>query len=249
MRRFDDRVVLITGAASGIGRATAERLAGEGAVLFCVDLQREPVEELVGALRGNGTTAEAHVCDVSDDAQVDATLAACVERFGKLDVLCNVAGILRFDHAHEIRTADWNKVMAVNVNGTFFMCRAALPHLLASKGNIVNVSSTAALSGQPWAAAYSASKGAVLALTRTLAIDYVKQGVRVNAVCPGDITTPIHNVFALPEGANPKLLRRVMAPMGRGRPEDVAGVIAMLASDDGAFITGEDVRIDGGTLS
>jgi meso-butanediol dehydrogenase / (S,S)-butanediol dehydrogenase / diacetyl reductase len=249
MRRFDDRVVLITGAASGIGRATAERLAGEGAVLFCVDLQREPVEELVGALRGTGTTAEAHVCDVSDDAQVDATVAACVARFGKLDVLCNVAGILRFDHAHEIRTADWNKVMAVNVNGTFFMCRAALPHLLASKGNIVNVSSTAALSGQPWAAAYSASKGAVLALTRTLAIDYVKQGVRVNAVCPGDITTPIHNVFTLPDGANPKLLRRVMAPMGRGRPEDVAGVIAMLASDDGAFITGEDVRIDGGTLS
>ncbi len=249
MRRFEDRVVLITGAASGIGRATAERLAAEGALLFCVDVQREPVEELVATLRGTGTTAEAHVCDVSDDAQVDATVAACVERFGKLDVLCNVAGILRFDHAHEIRTADWNKVMAVNVNGTFFMCRAALPHLLASKGNIVNVSSTAALSGQPWAAAYSASKGAVLALTRTLAIDYVKQGVRVNAVCPGDITTPIHNVFALPDGANPKLLRRVMAPMGRGRPEDVAGVIAMLASDDGAFITGEDVRIDGGTLS
>lgn len=249
MRRFDDRVVLITGAASGIGRATAERLAAEGALLFCVDVQQEPVTELVGALRANGTTAEARVCDVSDDAQVDATVAACVERFGKLDVLCNVAGILRFDHAHEIRTANWNKVMAVNVNGTFFMCRAALPHLLASKGNIVNVSSTAALSGQPWAAAYSASKGAVLALTRTLAIDYVKQGVRVNAVCPGDITTPIHNVFALPEGANPKLLRRVMAPMGRGRPEDVAGVIAMLASDDGAFITGEHVRIDGGTLS
>lgn len=249
MRRFDDRVVLITGAASGIGRATAERLAAEGALLFCVDVQREPVTELVAALRAIGTTAEARVCDVSDDAQVDATVAACVERFGKLDVLCNVAGILRFDHAHEIRTADWNKVMAVNVNGTFFMCRAALPHLLASKGNIVNVSSTAALSGQPWAAAYSASKGAVLALTRTLAIDYVKQGVRVNAVCPGDITTPIHNVFTLPDGANPKLLRRVMAPMGRGRPEDVAGVIAMLASDDGAFITGEDVRIDGGTLS
>jgi NAD(P)-dependent dehydrogenase (short-subunit alcohol dehydrogenase family) len=249
MRRFDDRVVLITGAASGIGRATAERLAKEGASLFCVDVQQDAVSQLVDELRGAGATAEAHVCDVSDDAQVDATVAACVQRFGKLDVLCNVAGILRFDHAHEIRTADWNRVMAVNVNGTFFMCRAALPHLLASKGNIVNVSSTAALSGQPWAAAYSASKGAVLALTRTLAIDYVKQGVRVNAVCPGDITTPIHNVFALPEGANPKLLRRVMAPMGRGRPEDVAGVIAMLASDDGAFITGEDVRIDGGTLS
>jgi NAD(P)-dependent dehydrogenase (short-subunit alcohol dehydrogenase family) len=176
-------------------------------------------------------------------------VAACVARYGKLDVLCNVAGILRFDHFHELATADWQRILAVNLTGTFLMCRAAIPHLLPTRGNIVNVASTAAVAGQPWAAAYAASKGGVLALTHTLAVDYVKQGLRVNAVLPCDIVTPIMNVFTLPEGANPKLLRRVMSPMGTGKPEHVAGVIAMLASDDGAFVTGEQIRVDGGTFA
>ena len=246
MERFTDRVALVTGAASGIGRATAERLAAEGASVFCVDVQIEPVEALATTIGGN---AAARACDVADERQVNDTVAACVARFGKLDVLCNVAGILRFDHFHQLRTEDWQRIMAVNLTGTFLMCRAAIPHLLATRGNIVNVASTAAVSGQPWAAAYAASKGGVLALTHSLAVDYVKQGLRVNAVLPCDIATPIMNVFSMPEGANPKLLRRVMSPMGTGKPEHVAGVIAMLASDDGAFITGEQVRIDGGTFA
>ncbi|HXJ35764.1 MAG TPA: SDR family NAD(P)-dependent oxidoreductase [Candidatus Eisenbacteria bacterium] len=249
MRRLENRVILVTGAASGIGRATAERLADEGGKLFCVDVQIDAVRELVTAIAARGGEATAQACDVSDERQVAETIAACVDRYGRLDVLCNVAGILRFDHFHDLRTEDWNRVLAVNLTGTFLVCRAALPHLLKTKGNIVNVASTAALAAQPWAAAYAASKGGILALTHTLAIDYVKQGLRVNAVCPGDIQTPIMNAFRLPEGANPKLLRRVMAPMGTGKPEHVAGVIAMLASDDGAFVTGEHIRIDGGTLA
>jgi len=249
MHRFTDRVALVTGAASGIGRATAERLAAEGARVFCVDIQVDAVDALVRAIADSGGTAAAHACDVTDELQVGATVAACVARYGRLDVLCNVAGILRFDHFHELRTEDWQRILAVNLTGTFLMCRAAIPHLLASKGNIVNVASTAAIAGQPWAAAYAASKGGVLALTHTLAVDYVKQGLRVNAVLPCDIVTPIMNAFTLPEGANPKLLRRVMSPMGTGKPEHVAGVIAMLASDDGAFITGEQIRVDGGTFA
>jgi meso-butanediol dehydrogenase / (S,S)-butanediol dehydrogenase / diacetyl reductase len=249
MRRLVDRVALVTGAASGIGRATAERLASEGASVFCADVQAEQLADVARVIVDGGGAAALRMCDVGDERQVDATVAACVERFGKLDVLCNVAGILRFDHFHDLRTDDWNRILAINLTGTFLMCRAAIPHLLRTRGNIVNVASTAAVAGQPWAAAYAASKGGVLALTHTLAIDYVKQGLRVNAVLPCDIVTPIMNVFTMPEGANPKLLRRVMSPMGTGKPEQVAGVIAMLASDDGAFITGEQIRVDGGTFA
>jgi meso-butanediol dehydrogenase/(S,S)-butanediol dehydrogenase/diacetyl reductase len=162
-------------------------------------------------------------------------------------VLCNVAGILRFDHTHELTLENWNKVLAVNLTGTFLMCRAAIPHLLATRGNIVNVASMAAIKGQPWTAAYSASKGGVLSLTLNIAVDYMKQGLRCNAVCPGGVATPMVTTFALPEGADPKLLRRVTPPMGMQPPDTIASVIAMLASSDAAHITGEYVRVDGGT--
>jgi meso-butanediol dehydrogenase/(S,S)-butanediol dehydrogenase/diacetyl reductase len=246
LRRFDGRVALVTGAASGIGRATVARLAAEGARVFGVDVARAALAEVAKGAPA-GAELETALCDVTDEAAVDATVAACVARFGRLDTLVNVAGILRFDHFHELRTEDWNRILAVNLTGTFFMCRAAIPHLLKTRGNIVNVSSTAALAGQPWAAAYSASKGGVLSLTRTIAVDYLKQGLRANCICPGDVDTPMRGVFQLPEGADPKLLHRVMSPFGPGNPAGVAGVIAMLASDDAAHITGEDIRIDGGT--
>jgi meso-butanediol dehydrogenase/(S,S)-butanediol dehydrogenase/diacetyl reductase len=130
------------------------------------------------------------------------------------------------------------------------MCQAALPHLLATRGNIVNMSSTAALAGHPWTAAYSASKGGVLALTYTLAIEYSGQGLRANAVCPGSVQTPIHSVFRLPAGADRKLLYRIMPPDGVMRgPEAAAAAVAFLASEDAAHINGTEIRVDGGTLS
>lgn len=245
--RFVGRSVIVTGAASGIGRATVERLGREGAQVYCLDLQAEAVAATVAALKDLGIDADGRACDVAEETQVDAAVAAAVAHFGKLDALCNVAGILRFDHFHEIRTADWLRVMAVNLNGTFFTCRAAVPHLLRARGNIVNVASTAATHGQPWAAAYAASKGGVLALTHTIATDYAKQGLRANAVLPCDVSTPIFHAFTLPEGADMKLVRRVQAPMGSGKPEHVASAIAMLASDDGAHISGAEIRIDGAT--
>jgi len=247
--RFEGRVAFVTGAASGIGRATAERLAAEGARVFCTDVQADGLRTLVDALGARGLGAEAMVCNVGDEGQVERAVAACVEKLGRLDVLCNVAAILHVSHFHTLQTADWRRVLAVNLDGTFFACRAAMPHLLAVRGNIVNVASTAAIHGQPWAAAYAASKGGVLALTSSIAIDYAKQGVRANAVLPCDIATPIFNQFRLPEGADEKLVRRVMAPKGSGRPEDVAGVIAMLASADGAHITGAAIRVDGGAFA
>jgi len=249
MRRFEDKVVLVTGAASGIGRASAIRMAEEGAAVFCTDVQQETLRETVEQAAKLGGEAEARLCDVSRPEDVRATVAACVERFGKLDSLCNVAGILRMDNFHELALEDWNRVLAVNLTGTMLMCQAALPHLLATSGNIVNVCSTSALAGLPWGTAYAASKGGLLAFTRALAIEYGRKGLRVNAVCPGSVTTPMAANARLPEGFDNTLIQRVM-PLDKARgPETVAGVIAMLASEDAAHINGEHIRVDGGTRS
>ncbi|HYD49489.1 MAG TPA: SDR family NAD(P)-dependent oxidoreductase [Terriglobales bacterium] len=248
MQRFADKVAVITGAASGIGRATAVRLAGEGARLALLDLQHEPLEALTAELHGRGSEVAAIRCDVSDAASVRAAVAAVIERFGRIDVLCNIAGILRFDHTHELALDDWNQILAVNLTGTFLMCQAAIPHLLASRGNIVNMSSTAGISAHPWTAAYSASKGGVLALTLALALEYGKQGLRVNCACPGAIKTPIRYQFHLPDGADAKLLERIMPFNGFGSPESCAAAIAFLASDDASHIHGTALRVDGGML-
>jgi meso-butanediol dehydrogenase/(S,S)-butanediol dehydrogenase/diacetyl reductase len=250
MRRFADKVVSITGAASGIGRATALRMAEEGASLALSDVNAQGLEETAKLARERGADVATWICDVSDRDAVGALIESAVARFGRLDSLCNVAGILHFDHTHELSPESWRRILAVNLDGTFFACQAALPHLLATRGNIVNLSSTAALAGHPWTAAYSASKGGVLALTYTLAIEYCAQGLRANAVCPGSIQTPIQAAFRLPEGADRKLLYRIMPPdrVFRG-PEAAAAVIAFLASEDAAHINGAEIRVDGGTLS
>ena len=177
--RFQGKVVLITGAASGIGRATAVRLAGEGARLFLVDLAKQGLDETVKHCSAAGAEAESASCDVAQEDQVNDAVAGCVDRFGQLDVLVNVAGILLLSHTHDTTAAQWQKILDVNLTGTFLFCKAALPHLLASGGNIVNTSSTSALAGMPYGAAYGASKGGVLALTRALAVEYgAKRGSR-----------------------------------------------------------------------
>lgn len=249
MRRFENRVALVTGAASGIGRASVLRLAEEGARVLCADVQAEALEATVKAVEERGSEALACLCDVSDRAQVDAAVGAALEHFGALHVLCNIAGILRFEHTHEVALEDWNRILAVNLTGTFHTCQAALPHLLATRGAIVNTASTAALAGAAWTAAYSASKGGVLSFTRTLAIEYGKQGLRANAVCPGSIQTPMHQAFRIPEGADPKLVYRMM-PLDEHRgPETVASTVAFLASDDAAHVNGVALRVDGAALS
>jgi NAD(P)-dependent dehydrogenase (short-subunit alcohol dehydrogenase family) len=250
MRRFEEKVVLVTGAASGIGRATAERLASEGARVWCSDVQAEAAEETAKLASQAGGQAVAHTCDVSSEREAVACVAACVERFGRLDALCNVAGILRFGHTHELPFDTWRRVLAVNLDGTFLMSRAALPHLLAARGNIVNVASTAALAGLPYGAAYGASKGGVLGLTRALAVEYGKQGVRCNAVCPGSIQTPMTSGGAgLPKDADMKLVMRQMALDRPRGPEQVASLIAFLASPEAAHINGSHILVDGGTLA
>jgi NAD(P)-dependent dehydrogenase (short-subunit alcohol dehydrogenase family) len=249
MKRFENKVVLVTGGASGIGRACALRLAAEGASVFAGDVQAAALDATAKDARELGAACETALLDVTDEAAVREAVAACVARFGRLDVLCNVAGILRFDHTHELALADWSRVLAVNLTGTFLLCREAIPHLLATRGNIVNMASTAGMTGHPWSAAYAASKGGVLAFTRSIAVEYAGQGVRANAICPGSIETPIKQAFRIPEGANPKLVRRIMPLTGFAGPEKVANLVAFLASEEGSHITGEEIRIDGGALS
>jgi NAD(P)-dependent dehydrogenase (short-subunit alcohol dehydrogenase family) len=249
MRRFEDKVMLVTGAASGIGQATALRVAAEGGSVFCIDVQAEALQETVKQAIERGGAAEARVCDVTQPEEIEATVAACIDRFGKIDALCNIAGLLRMDNFHELALADWNRVLSVNLTGTMLMCQAALPHLLKVGGNIVNASSTSALAGLPWGTAYAASKGGVLAFTRALAVEYGRQGLRANAVCPGSIKTPMTGALKMPDEIDGALVQRIL-PLDQPRgPETVAGVIAMLASEDGAHINGEHIRVDGGTLA
>ncbi len=234
MKRFEGKVALVTGAASGIGKATAARLAEEGAKVAAVDI-------------AGGVD---FTCDISDEAQVASMVSAVLARFDRLDVVCNVAGVLRADHTHELSLDNWERIIRINLTGTFLVCRQTIPHLLETRGAIVNTSSTAALGSHPWMAAYAASKGGILSLTRSIAVEYAKQGLRANCVCPGGVATPLHAQFKLPKGGDPELLRGAMPlAMPYAGPEHAASVIAFLASDDARYITGEDIRADGGALS
>lgn len=242
-------VVLLTGAASGIGKASILRMAEEGATVVCADIQAEAAEATAKEARELGAKAISLTLDVSDPASVEAAINQTIEEYGRIDSLCNIAGILRFDNTHELALEHWNQILAVNLTGTFLMTKAALPHLLATKGALVNMASTAGLAGQPWSAAYSASKGGVLSFTRTIAVEYGKQGMRANSVSPGGILTPIQKKFKLPEGADASLLQRIM-PLDVMRPaEAAAAVVAFLASPDSIHINGETIRVDGGTLA
>jgi NAD(P)-dependent dehydrogenase (short-subunit alcohol dehydrogenase family) len=251
MRRFEEKVVLVTGAASGIGRATVERLAEEGATLACLDVQADAVEAVAESARAAGAEARSWVCDVADEAAVERVVAEVVATFGRLDVLCNIAGIMRCAHSHEVPTEQWDQVIAINQTGTFLVTRACLPHLLETKGNIVMAASTSSLSGHPYMLAYAASKGAIMAMTYTLAVEYAKRGLRVNAVAPGGIETPLSTATGtmLPPDSDWALFGRI-SPVDQNRgPETVASTIAFLASDDAAHVNGEYVRVDGATLA
>lgn len=247
MDRYGGRVVLLTGGASGIGRATVHRLVAEGATVVAVDVDADGLAE-TAAGAAEPASVKPLVGDVSDPTLAPRAVAAALDVGGRLDLLVNGAGTLRFEHSHEADMDAWGRVLDVNLTGAMRCCRAALPALLADGGGaIVNVSSTSARFGHPWAAAYAASKGGLLALTQTLAVEYAAQGLRVNAVCPGSIDTPITGAFQLPEGGDARLLRRIMAPTGMAGPEVVAAAIAYLGSDDARHVNGIDLRVDGAT--
>jgi NAD(P)-dependent dehydrogenase (short-subunit alcohol dehydrogenase family) len=247
--RYTDKIAIVTGAGSGIGRASAVRLASEGAKVACLDTDAAGLAQTAQLIAAKDQTSLTLTCDISQESAVDTAVREVIAHFGKLDVLCNIAGILRADRSHELSLENWNRVIGVNLTGTFLMCRASLPHLLAARGAIVNMSSTAALGAHPWMAAYAASKGGILSLTRAMAVEYVKQGLRVNAICPGGVKTPIHKTLQLPKDADFDLLKRALPHAGFAEPEEIAAVVAFLGSSDASYLNGIEIRVDGGALS
>lgn len=244
--RFEGRRVLVTGAGSGIGKATAARFAAEGAAVACVDL--DAADATAADIAASGGTAVAFACDVTDAAAVERTVEQAVASLGGLDVVCNIAGIGHFAWSHE-ETPEWfDRIVAVNLNGSFYVCRYTLPHLLAGGGGvIVNTASTAGLIGQPWSAAYCASKGGVVQLTRALAFEYRTKGIRVNAIAPGGTRTNIiHSFTTLPDGADFKEMSKIMSPMGQCEPEEIAAAFAYVASPEARYMTGSIIPVDGG---
>ena len=243
MRRFESRFALVTGAAAGIGRATAVRLASEGARVFACDVDDAGLAETVAAI---GDAAVAHRLDVADPAACRAAVAACVARFGRLDVLCNVAGIMNFAHATDISEADWNRMLAVNLSGVFWMSQAAIPHLLETRGVIVNMASAAGVKGQAYTLPYSVAKAGVISLTRCLALEYAKRGLRVVALAPGGVKTQLTASVKFPEGFDPALIQKLMPLMDLATPDEIAAAVAYLASSEARYVNGAVLNIDGG---
>lgn len=242
--RFVGKVALITGAGSGIGQATARRLAAEGATVVGLDVNEEGLAETVRSIVAAGGAASAHPADVTDPAACRGAVEAVVEAHGRLDVLANIAGVVRFGHAAELSEADWRLVHDVNLSGPWFLIQAALPHLAASRGNVVNLASAAGVTGQAYTAAYCASKGGLVMMTKALALEFAAEKIRFNAVCPGQVNTPL-NTFDMPDDLDTNLMMKLLPLLRAGEPEEIAGLIAYLASEEARYISGAAISIDG----
>jgi NAD(P)-dependent dehydrogenase (short-subunit alcohol dehydrogenase family) len=251
MKRFQNRNVLITGAASGIGFAAAYRIASEGGNLALLDINSDGLKKAVEELKQFNTKIVYEVCNVADFGATKSAIDKMCEEIGGIQALSHNAGILRCYNTHEMSLEQWNELLSVNLTGTFNVNRHAIPHLLKNERSyLVNNSSIASYYRHPWMSAYSATKGAIKSFTRSLFIEYCFQGLRANCVLPGSIDTPLNINFRIPEGANPELLKSIV-PFDKPNlvsPESVAAAIAFLASDDAMHINGTEISVDGGKV-
>ena len=261
MNRLDGQRILVTGAASGIGQATALRLLDEGAAVVAGDVSVDGLEKTRVQAQEAGVSERLTTLDVNigDETSVVDGVRSAVETLGGLDSVVNAAGILRAAHTHDMSLQLWNQIIGINLTGTFLVVREALPALLKNpRSTIVNFSSTSAAFAHPYMAAYAASKGGIQSFTHAIALEYAKQGLRAVCVAPGSIKSGITDATGgyIPADADWSLLARLSPILptslkssgaGMGDPAAVAGVVAMLVSEDGAFISGTEIRIDGGT--
>jgi len=242
MTQLSGKVALVTGASSGLGAAVAQLFAERGASVFGIARDTERMAGVFESVPGGVYAA----VDITTPQACRDAVAQCVQRFGRLDVLVNAAGFHQMRHTTSVADEDWDYDLAVNLNGPFYLCRAALPHLLEVGGNIVNVASIAGIEGEVYSAGYCAAKHGLVGLTRALAIEFTKDRLRVNVVCPGGMLTPQVTDFTAPDNADYNLIMRIAAPRGMMDPPDVAKAIAFLASDDAAAIHGAVYPVDNG---
>ena len=240
------KAVLVTGAASGLGRGVALAAAKAGADVALVDRNAAGLEEAAAEIRALGREALVHPADLSQADTCAPAVAAAVAAFGGLDALCNVAGLIIFTNSTEMAVADWDRTIAVNLSAPFHLSKAAIPHLLAREGAIVNVASTAAFIGEAYAAAYCASKAGLVQMTKAMAMEYIHKPIRINAVAPGGMMTNIGNELRMPDGVDYDLIKRFSGMRGLVEVEDVAEMVVHLASPAGRGFHGACVTIDAG---
>ncbi len=241
--RFEGKVALVTGAGSGIGRATALRLAAEGAAVLGIDIDGERLDETRRLASGPVALWQA---DLADPDACAGAVARCVDQLGRLDVLGNIAGIYRAEHTTKVSRDDYRRIMAVNLDSYFFLAQSAIPHLLETGGNIVNIASNAGLQGLPYSAAYCMSKGGVIQLTRALAVEFLKTPLRVNAIAPAGTNTNISASTSFPADMDVDLVTRMAGLRGMAEPEEIAALFSFLASAEARSVTGAVYTIDNG---
>ncbi len=251
--RIEGKVCIVTGAGSGIGRASAIRLAEEGGRVLCADINESSALETTAMISSDGGDAVGRGVDVSSSDAVDAMVRAALDRWGRVDVLVNNAGVNLPGVLHEVSDETIDRTLNVNVKGQIYGCRAVIPQmLLQGGGSIVNISSVNGLVSEPFLAVYSASKGASVMLTKGVALDYAKRGIRCNVICPGWVDTPINYAHAEMLGGLQHVYDTIdsFQPIGRpGTPLEIANVVLFLASDESSFMTGSVVAVDGGMTS
>lgn len=245
MTELSGKVALVTGASSGLGAAVARLFAQQGATVFGIARDTGRMAEVFESVPGGAYSS----VDITGPEACQSAVRDCVARFGRLDVLVNAAGFHQMRHTAEVTDSDWAYDLAANLSGPFYLCRAALPHLLETGGNIVNVASVAGLEGEVYSAGYCSAKHGLVGLTRALAVEFTRERLRVNVVCPGGMLTPQATEFVAPTDADFKLIMRIAAPRGLMEADDVASVIAFLASDRAAAVHGAVYAIDNGKLA